>query len=132
MNRGSRVWKQYYAKFRTKHSKELTQYRGRRDKLGGQFLTGGVDELRETVHDALVRFDGHADHLENKICARMTANASHSTSNTSTTLRDHWSRCLVNHPHLFFIHPATVHFDFRASGVDLTNIRRRQLNIDRS
>jgi hypothetical protein len=47
-----------------------------------------------------------------------------------TTLPNHWSLCLVNHLHLFFIHPATVHFDFRESSVDLTKIRRRQLNID--
>ena len=37
---------------------------------------------------------------------------------------------MVNHLHLFFIHPATVHFDFRDSSVDLPKIRRRQLNID--
>src|SRR6266404_1551589 len=42
------------------------------------------------------------------------------------------SRCLVNHLHLFFIHPATVHFDFRDGSVDLTKIRRRQHNIDGS
>jgi aryl-alcohol dehydrogenase-like predicted oxidoreductase len=42
------------------------------------------------------------------------------------------SHCLVNHLHLFFIHPTTVHFDFRNSGVDLTKISRRQFNIDRS
>ena len=40
------------------------------------------------------------------------------------------SRCLVNDPHLFFIHTATVHLDFRERSVDLPKIRRRQLNID--
>ena len=40
------------------------------------------------------------------------------------------SHRLINHLHLFFIHTATVHFDFRESSVDLTKIRRRQLNID--
>jgi hypothetical protein len=39
------------------------EYYLRRNKLRGLFLTGGVDELHETVHDALIRFDGHADHL---------------------------------------------------------------------
>jgi hypothetical protein len=33
-------------------------------------------------------------------------------------------RCLVNRLHSFFIHPATVHFDFRESSLDLTKIRR--------
>jgi len=33
--------------------------------------------------------------------------------------------CLVNDLHLFFIHPATVHFDWNESSVDLTKIRRR-------
>jgi hypothetical protein len=32
---------------------------------------------------------------------------------------------LVNCLHSFFIHPATVYFDFRESTVDLTKIRRR-------
>jgi hypothetical protein len=32
------------------------------------------------------------------------------------------SRGLVHHLHLFFIHPATVHFDLGDSAVDLTEI----------
>ena len=40
------------------------------------------------------------------------------------------SRCLVNHLHLFFIHPATVHSDFRHSAVNLAELCRRQLHID--
>ena len=48
----------------------------------------------------------------------------------TATLPHDRSRRLVNHLHLFFIHPATVHFDFRDSGVELTKIRRRQLSID--
>jgi hypothetical protein len=39
------------------------KYRVRRNKLHGQFLTGGVNELRETLHDAFVRFDAHSDCL---------------------------------------------------------------------
>ena len=35
------------------------------------------------------------------------------------------SHCLVNRLHSFFIHPATVHFDFRESSFHLTKIRRR-------
>jgi hypothetical protein len=35
------------------------------------------------------------------------------------------SHCLVNRLHSFFIHPATVHFDFRESSFYLTKIRRR-------
>ena len=42
------------------------------------------------------------------------------------------SHCLVNDPHLLFIHSATVHCYFRQSSFDLTKIQRRQLNIDRS
>ena len=37
---------------------------------------------------------------------------------------------MVNELHLFFIHPATMHLDFRESRVDLLKIFRRQLNID--
>ena len=51
---------------------------------------------------------------------------------SATALPYDRSRCLVNHLHLFFIHPATVHLDFRDSRVDLTKIRRRELNIDGS
>jgi hypothetical protein len=39
-----------------------------------------------------------------------------------------WSKILnrlVNYLHLFFIHTATVHFDFRESSVDLKQIRSR-------
>ena len=49
---------------------------------------------------------------------------------STSTLPNDRSRCLVNHLHLFFIHPATVHFDSRDSSVDLTKVRRRQRNID--
>ena len=49
---------------------------------------------------------------------------------STTSIPNDQSRCLVNHLHLFFIHPATVHFDFRDSSVDLTKIRGRELNID--
>jgi hypothetical protein len=35
------------------------------------------------------------------------------------------SLCLVDRHHSFFIHPATVPFDFRESSFDLTKIRRR-------
>ena len=59
------------------------------------------------------------------ICVRATENVSHSISNTSTTLPDHRSRCLVNHLHLFFIHPATVHFDFRDSGLSSSRREKR-------
>jgi hypothetical protein len=38
------------------------------------------------------------------------------------------SRCLVNHLHLFFVHPATAHLDSGDSRADLTKIRWRQLN----
>ena len=51
---------------------------------------------------------------------------------STTSIPNDQSRCLVNHLHLFFIHPATVHFDFRDSSVDLTKIRGRKLNIDGS
>jgi hypothetical protein len=40
------------------------------------------------------------------------------------------SCCLVNHLHLFFIHPSTVDFNLRGGGGDLTKICKRQLNID--
>src|SRR5258708_7263020 len=40
------------------------------------------------------------------------------------------SLCLVNPTHSFFIHPATVHFDFRESSFDLTKVRMCELNID--
>jgi hypothetical protein len=35
------------------------------------------------------------------------------------------SLCLVNRPHSFFIHPATIHFDFRERSFYLTKIRGR-------
>ena len=38
---------------------------------------------------------------------------------------NNWSLCLVNRVHSFFIHPATVHFDFRESSFDLPKIRGR-------
>jgi hypothetical protein len=42
-----------------------------------------------------------------------------------TNACDNRSRCLVNRLHSFFIHPATVHFDFRESSFDLPKIRGR-------
>src|SRR6266496_1289279 len=42
------------------------------------------------------------------------------------------SRGLVHHLHLFFIHPATVHFNFRNSVLNLTEICTRQLNVHRT
>jgi hypothetical protein len=46
----------------------------------------------------------------------------------SQSARRHVNRslCLVDCVHSFFIHPATVHFDFRESSFDLTKIRRRR------
>jgi len=55
----------------------------------------------------------------------MTANASRWNPNTSSTFQTR-SRCLVNHPHLLFIHPATMHLDFRDSRVDLTKIAKHR------
>ena len=63
---------------------------------------------------------------------RTTQRSVKANPRTSTTLSKHWSRRLVNHLHLFFIHPATLHFDFRNRSVDLTKIRGRKLNIDGS
>jgi hypothetical protein len=53
----------------------------------------------------------------------------HSMGTAETSSRSH---CLVNDPHLIFIHSAAVQCYFRQSSFDLTKIRRRQLNIDRS
>ena len=39
---------------------------------------------------------------------------------------------MVDIPHVFFTHTATVHFDFGESRFDLSKVRRRQLNIDGS
>jgi hypothetical protein len=86
---------------------------------------------RETVHDALVRFDGHADHLSKQDMCPNDSNASHWNPNASTTFQTR-SHCLVNHLHLLFIHSATVHLDFRDSRVDLTKISRRELKVDGS
>jgi len=74
---------------------------------------------------------GFARHPDT-IRVRMTAMQAIPVRIHSTTLPDRWSRCLVNHLHLFFVHPATVYFDFRHSAVNLTKISRRHLNIDGS
>ena len=42
----------------------------------------------------------------------------------------HWSLCLLNFPHVFFRHAATMHFNFRESSLDLTKIGRCELNIN--
>jgi hypothetical protein len=41
-----------------------------------------------------------------------------------------WSVCLLNLPHVFFRHAATMHFDFGESSFDLTKIRRCELDIN--
>ena len=41
-----------------------------------------------------------------------------------------WSVCLLNLPHVFFRHAATMNFDFSESSFDLTKIRRCKLNIN--
>jgi hypothetical protein len=42
------------------------------------------------------------------------------------------SLCLVNRVHSFFIHPATMHVEFRESSFDLTKIRRRYPSANRA
>ena len=49
--------------------------------------------------------------------------------NSTCALSNAWSLCLVNHLHLLFIHPATVHFDCGEGAVDLTKILGGLLNI---
>jgi hypothetical protein len=84
------------------------------------------------VHDALVRFDAHADRLSKQDMCPNDSKCKPLESEYIHHFPDHWSRRLVNHLHLLFIHPATVHLDFRDSRVDLAKISRRELNIDGS
>jgi hypothetical protein len=74
---------------------------------------------KQRVHNAVNDRIG-LDQLKSAVLNSLT-----SPSSTEPRSCDNRSPCLVNHFHSFFIHPATVHFDFRKGSFDLTKIRTR-------